>query len=134
MKVFENKFLQIFIETENNIIIGYWTQETEDAEHDDFKNWNSEIIKIMEQYNPKKFLANTIDHKFKITPDLQEWSVVNVFGRFAKAGIRKLAMVTTDDLFSQVSMEQFTDEYQDGDIVTKYFDNKEKARNWLIEK
>ena len=51
----------------------------------------------------------------------------------AKAGIQKLAMLVTKELFPQIALEQFIDEYKGGNIETKYFDTKEEAQKWLNE-
>ncbi len=87
MNIFKNKFLQIQYEQDNNICIGNWTIETKNAEKDDFKSWNKELVKKFQENNPSGFLANTKNYKFVISPDLQEWSVSNVFELFAKAGL-----------------------------------------------
>ena len=75
MKVFKNKFLELLYQEDENLLIGNWTLETENADKNDFKSWNAELVKNCQQYNPKGFLANVLDYKFIIIPDLQEWSV-----------------------------------------------------------
>ncbi len=133
MEVFKNIFLQIEYKSEENICIGNWTLKTEQASNVDFKVWNNELVKIIEKYKPSGFLANTLNYRFVISPDLQKWSVSNVFELFAKVGLKKIAMIVTDDLFPQVSLEQFIEEYEGGKIETKYFDKEVDSLKWLTK-
>ena len=133
MEVYKNKYIQIAYYSENKLIIANWTNETEIANKQDFKDWNIELVKQIEANESNVLLANTFNYKFIITPDLQEWSTTNVFAKMAKAGIEKIAMLATNEMFSQVSLEQFVEEYKIGNIVTKYFDDINNAKKWLFE-
>ena len=134
MEVFKNKFLLILYNAEKKICIGNWTIETENAENNEFKDWNNELVNKFQEHKPTGFLANTKDYKFIITPDLQQWATTNIFEEFAKAGLEKIAMLVSKDLFPQVSLEQFIDEYKGGKIETKYFKIEEEAMKWLLKK
>ena len=43
-------------------------------------------------------------------------------------------MLVSKDLFPQVSIEQFIDEYKGGIIKTKYFKTEKEAMKWLLKK
>jgi hypothetical protein len=47
-------------------------------------------------------------------------------------GLNKSAVVVSKDLFSQIAIEQIADGTKGSAMVTKYFDNKEAARKWLL--
>ena len=133
MEVFNNQFLKISYDAENKICIGEWTKATEHASSDEFKQWNDELVQKIKQNKSTSFLGNTLDYQFIISPELQEWSSKNVFGKFAAAGITKMALIVTDGVFQQISLEQLVDEYEGGNIETKYFTNMDNAKQWLAE-
>ncbi|WP_157558282.1 hypothetical protein [Microscilla marina] len=131
MELYQNKFVKITYDQEARICIGNWTEETSTATADDFKEWNQRLVEKIEQYKPMGFLANTLNYKFIITPDLQEWSATNVFGRFAKAGVIRIALTVPEDFYSQVALEQFVDEYEGRRIKNRYFSDLGEAKTWL---
>ncbi len=132
-EVFRNEFLSIDYIKPNNFAKLNWKKNTSNASALDFKQWNINLIKKIEEYKPSLLLSDNRDYLFTIFPELQEWSVENVFIPMSKAGVRKLAMLVSSDIFAQVSLEQFADESQDDtDIDTKYFENIIEAENWLI--
>ncbi len=133
MEVFNNNFLKINYDAANKICIGEWTNATEHANAEDFKQWNNELVQRIEQNKSTGFLGNTLNYKFIISPELQAWSSKNIFEKFAKAGITKMALIVTDGIFQQISLEQLVDEYEEGNIETKYFTNIDNAQQWLTE-
>jgi len=130
--LFENKFVCVVFDSSQSLIEGTWFPSTIYASDEDFKTWSIEVVRYTQEYQAQRMLANTKDYKFTITPDLQEWSVSHIFEPMAAAGIRKLAMIVSSDLFPQVSLEQFVDEYGEKQITTRYFEDVEEARQWLI--
>ncbi len=133
MIIFNNKYVEFNFDKENSIFRMNWKTKTENASQEDFKAWNREVVENIELYNPKNVLSDNRNYLFIIVPELQEWSVVNIFVPMQKAGVRKLAMLLSPELFAQVSLEQFADEYGKDDIVVKYFNDENQATNWLSE-
>jgi hypothetical protein len=132
MEIFKNKFLQIKHDADNNICIANWSLETEKASEKDFKVWNFNLIDKIKEKKPHGLLANTRYYKFLISIELQEWSVINIFEHFAEAGLKKIAIINSVEVISQMALQQFIDEYRTGKIETKYFTEFDEAKNWLI--
>ena len=85
---------------------------------------------MVEVYRPKFILSINIYYFFIINVELQEWSVKNIFEKFQAYGVKKLAMIESDDFISQISLEQFVDEGEEL-LLTKYFVEKEDAMKWF---
>jgi len=130
--LFENKFACIMLDPTQSVIEMKWFPSTDYATQEDFKAWNREVVRHIQEHQPKRMLANTKDYKFTITPDLQEWSIIHIFEPMTAAGVQKLAMIVSSDLFPQVSLEQFVEEYQGKQLTTKYFEEVQDAYKWLI--
>lgn len=132
MEIYNSKYLQILFKEKNSLMVLNWKPATSKAKDHEFKKWNQDLVEKVNRHKPRLMLADTKKYLFTITPQLQEWSVINVFEPFAKAGLQKLALIISEEMFAQVSLEQFVDEYKGGKIQSKYFENIESARNWLF--
>ncbi len=86
---------------------------------------------VIETAKPKYIFADTLDMKFSIYPDLQEWHNKEIFPVFVKVNLRKLAVLVSSDLFTQVSIDQLIGEGKGGEMVTQYFEDEKKAIEWL---
>lgn len=63
----------------------------------------------------------------------EQWSSTDWFPRAAASGLKKMAIVTSTDLFNQMSVERIMDDAA-GVITfqTAYFDDADVARAWLL--
>ncbi len=55
--IYNNKFLEIYFEIEKSLMIFQWEKITEEASEKDFKEWNGNIVKMIEIYRPKFVLS-----------------------------------------------------------------------------
>lgn len=63
----------------------------------------------------------------------EQWSTTDWFPRASASGLKKMAIVTSTDLFNQMSVERIMDDAA-GVITfqTAYFDDVDVARTWLL--
>lgn len=132
MEIYSDNFINIVFTEDNNILTSTWFTKTEIATDDDFKEWNFKLVETVKEFQPKTMLADTRNYFFTITPELQTWSIENIFNPFYNAGLRKIALLVSPELFAQVSLEQFIDENKKDALQTQYFDNLKNAQNWLL--
>ncbi|TAF65574.1 MAG: hypothetical protein EAZ55_08420 [Cytophagales bacterium] len=127
--LFENKFLQLFLLESENIIKAVWNTETENMESDDFKVCISTLWQNLLKYKPKALLADTRQFLFPIAPEDQEWYAENIpnFG----IDTQKVAMLISEGLVEQLSIEQTIEEDQKSGSLTGYFDDENKALAWI---
>ncbi len=97
-----------------------------------FKEKMQSIAAVVPTHPVAAFLANTLQFNFGISPDLQEWHNDLLFPVFEKAGLKKMAIIVSKDIFSQVSIEQAYDVNTFG-FVTQYFETEQEATQWLSE-
>ncbi len=134
MEVYSSKFVTVFFDAEKSLCKFEWKPETENSTDSDFKNWNQDLVKVIKQHCPKKLLSDNTQYMFTITPELQEWSASNVFHPMTEAGLRYLAMVVSQELFPQISLEQFSEENKERVLHQKFFKEIDEAKKWLAEK
>ncbi len=69
--------------------------------------------------------------EFVVRPSIQEKIAKENYPKAIAAGLRKVAIVNSPELISQLSAEQMMDEEESGIFITRYFDNIEDALNWV---
>jgi hypothetical protein len=104
------------------------------------KTWTEEIyrqaalttLKYMEQFRVSKIVINEKNFDFVITPDLQKWLDKDVFPSMVKAGAKFGSFVLSENIFSQVAIEQlFNRKTSSNSFIIEYFNSMEEALFWL---
>jgi hypothetical protein len=85
----------------------------------------------IETAKPQSIFADTLQMKFSIPPELQQWHNNLIFPSFNSVGVKKLAILVSHDIFVQVSIEQLIDEGATTGFITKYFDSEASALEWI---
>jgi len=110
-----------------------WNSTTEKMSADEYKKILLQYADFVEKHQPKKLLLDTIESKFIIAPELQEWSNKEVFIRSAKAGLTIVAYILPEDIVAQMSQEQLFDEEVSKKKANRYFSDKQEAIDWLVK-
>ncbi len=102
-------------------------------ELEEFKKQANSIIAKMKEHNAIKVL-NDISQLRANSIENQEWTQNIWFPQVEKAGLKYYAFIMAKDIFGQVSAEQTNEKAEESAIEIKYFDNREKAEQWLATK
>lgn len=131
MSLHKSNFLEIHQMPNISGIKIKWLKGSENMKDEEFK---AEILRekqAIETEKPTGIFADTLDMMFSIHPDLQEWHNAQIFPAFQLANVKKLGILVSRDLFAQISIEQLIDDGSEVKLLTKYFDDEEKAIDWL---
>ncbi len=102
---------------------------------DELKKVLLEISEFVKQLKPKLYMSDQIDMQSPFFVSLQEW-IAKLFAQtFVEIGLKKHAVVLSQDIFSAISMEQTIEEARKVALPHKtlFFENKDKAMKWLLE-
>jgi hypothetical protein len=79
------------------------------------------------------FLLDNRNFLFSMSPALQEWSASEVTSKmFAKNPNIRTAVLVSSDFISQLSIEQALEEDAETIQTTKYFEDEQEAREWIL--
>lgn len=79
-----------------------------------------------------RWLADLRDMDAILQQD-EQWTTLNWFPRLAKTGLQRMVILTSTDYFNQMSVERIiTAGTAEMPLSVAYFDDIEKARNWLM--
>lgn len=132
MRVYKSDYLQIDSFEEQSLLELTWASATEDMTTEEYKNEHVELLEFMLAMKIEKILGNIKELAFVVNPKVQEWMNENIFVPAMKAGFSKLAVVMSTEFFSQLSIEQAMEEEVGQQIITKYFDDVEEAKEWIL--
>lgn len=127
---YESNFIAISYQEEDAIVTGVWKEATKTLDDEAFKNDMLAWLKAVQAHQPVNIMAQAREYYHSITPELQLWVNEHILANYLEAGVKKLAFVVPSDLFAQVSIEQTIDEQQQT-FQVKYFEDEQKAKDWL---
>jgi hypothetical protein len=131
--LYDNNYVHFAYEAETSFLLHKWKAKTELASWQDIKAVFNEYIEILKVKSPKFFFVNLKEFRYIITPEQQEWVDKNIHPLVLNEGKNRIAMLTSTDLFAQVSTEQLVGEEHGKKLNVKFFDDEEKAKKWLLE-
>jgi len=131
---FKTKFVEIIADKEKSYIEIIRSTETARMQENDYKEEAVEWLKIIQSEKPKFQLVDDRNMKFVINVKLQDWINENLIAPAVKASIRKTAFIVTNEIFSQVSIEQTLDDNKERVLQINYFENEKDAKDWLFSK
>ncbi|EAY24720.1 hypothetical protein [Microscilla marina] len=100
---------------------------------EDFINGSYGFLKDLRSHQPRFVLLNLRGFQFTISPEVQDWLVENIFPFMETLKIEKVAIVTSLDALSHLSVEQTIEEDLPTSKITRYFQGETNARRWLLE-
>jgi hypothetical protein len=132
MEIYQSKYLHLAYFAEFGLIEMTWLPATEYMTIEEYKQEFENYLNLILQLQPKKILPDTREMLFQIEPELQEWTNENIFVPSLAMGLDKAGFVVSQYVFSQISIEQTMSEGEGAKFNTRYFDNKESAKTWLL--
>ena len=113
------------------ILKAYWKNDHYNMTDEEYRDEVKSLIELVQEKKPKRMLGDMKNFTFPIDPETQIWLNENLFETYIKQGIDKLALILSNDLFSQISIEQTVEEEATFAFETKYFNNLDEAYSWL---
>jgi hypothetical protein len=132
MKIYESPYLQLYFEATYQLIEFRWQLAHINMDENDFKQELLNYLAAVEELKPQKLLSDTANFAFTIPINLQEWANQTIFPSLLAAGLETVAFVVSQEIIAQMSIEQTMEEPEGLKFTTRYFDDYEKAKQWLI--
>lgn len=92
------------------------------------------VINSIVKYNVQLVLADLQELYFPIDPTLQDWTILELMKDQVVKNNYYVAYLGSKDLFSEVSVEQTMESYEETNVMYHFFTKEDDALNWLNEK
>ena len=132
MKVYESNFLRLDFSDKDKLVEITWLPDTSNMLEDDYKREFTNYLEFIMKVHPKKVIADNKTMFFPISPELQEWTNETIFPPSLEMGLNKAAFVMSPEFVAQLSIEQTMEEGEGMKFITQYFDDKTKAKEWIL--
>jgi len=101
------------------------------VKHDDFVKISNKSIDLLIKHEASKLLVDT--SKLKVMPpENQEWIQKYWFPKAAAIGLQKMAFITPENIFGEVSAKATNEKGKQYPIEIAYFSTQEEAERWLL--
>jgi hypothetical protein len=97
---------------------------------EDFKAALTLFAGHVEQMGAHGILVDVEDFRHRTGPDVQEWRIKNISGRYAAAGVRRFAFLFPPGSEIPPMMNQSAESES---FATRAFTSQERAVEWLTE-
>ena len=140
----ENKFTSIYYDQALMLYEQYWHPATEDMQDDDYQSIQSRMVEFVKKHQLPilNYYLDNREFYYVMSPEMQDWQVEFVGEKLlaiTQAAINEIpvlnvAIITSTEFISQLSIEQTMDENsgQVGQGAIRYFDDSQKALEWLL--
>lgn len=129
METYKSDYLTITYDSP--LMVLDWTEKTFDMSSDEYKSEMLKYVKALKEYHPEQVLINAQNTRYIISPELQEWANENVIKVAISCGLKRTAILVSEDYISQLSIEQTFDEDTRQIVKRKFFDDENAAIAWL---
>ena len=131
MQTITNKYLAIYPLSDIQGLKIQWLPDSVDMTDEEFRQSILMEKEAIESIKPRAIFADTLQMRYTIVPKLQDWHNSIITPAFEKAGTKKLGILVSEDLFTQVSIEQLVEDMPDNQLQTRYFTDETSALQWL---
>lgn len=100
---------------------------------DDFIQIQEIYLKAVVENSARNTLVDLRHLDFVVVPKLQEEISTKNFPIAIQAGLRRVAVLNSPDVFTQISSQQLMDEDNAHIFQTMFFDNETDALHWLLK-
>jgi hypothetical protein len=124
----EDTFLKILWDDESRVIGIDWKEATSSMTDEEFKK---ELTLFADHVEAKKAVGILVDvarFRHKPGPDMQEWRVKHISGRYYAAGVRRFAFLFPEGAPIPPTMNQSSPAEQ---FATRAFNGEDEAMTWL---
>ena len=126
--LFENKSLELSLDESNNIIVAHWKGF---LKLEVVQEGCQKLIQLVKSHNISKHLSDQRELKV-LSKEVQSYLVSDVFPALEAAGLRKLAVLSSTDVFAQATASKVsTNATQLGNISLNTFNAKPDCIAWL---
>lgn len=125
----DESYLTITYDADTASVIMQWKSF---ATSEEFRHGLNQGLQLIKEKNASNWLAD-LRKMEAIDPEDEQWSNEDWFPRALQAGISRMAIVPSEDIFNSIAVENIMNAVTGTDLVTHYFKTPEEAKGWLKE-
>jgi hypothetical protein len=130
-KVYESPYQVIFWHQTESLIENCWLPTTQKLDDNTFKQELLALIKIIQEFNPRKQLVNSQQLAYEIPKNLQAWTDLHITKKTLEKGVERISLVSAKNKRVKISVEETLEEEYGLKADVVFFEDVSQAKNWL---
>ncbi len=130
--VFENDFAKFEFDEGKKIFYTLVNENSVNVKGQEIMDVILVLAQEITQNEPLFIMTDDRKRGFIYDVDIQKWVAETVAHAAINAGVKKYAILLPTEMISSLSTEQTVDEIADLPLEIKYFEDEEKAMDWLM--
>ncbi len=132
MNILTTNYVVAELNESQNLLTFIWLPSTANMLESEFVNEIERSADLISRYKPSKILLQSQSMGFIISSELQTKANEIFLPVYNGAGVKKLAILVSTEIFAYVSIQQTVEEnIQVHKFETRYFVSEVDARKWL---
>ena len=133
--LYKSVYREVFYYPEINLIELIYLEGSSTYTDEEYKRETNMFYAFFEERKVEFYCVDSVQFDYIIIPEMQEWLKKTVTPVLIKHQLKKMAIITSADVFIRVSLRQMADKItKEASLVEKkYFTSVQKAREWLVE-
>ncbi len=131
-KILNNEFASISFDETSNSIITVWKRPTTS---DSYRNVFTLAVESLIKYKADSFISD-IFHQGIVGTENRLWLQNEILPKAYKGGLRKVATIAPNDVFSRFYVESVKNDefYHSIDLEFRYFPDLISAQSWILNR
>jgi hypothetical protein len=130
-EILDNEFASVFYDKTSNSIITVWKKPTTSEAYRGICNF---VLQKIKEYGVEAIISD-IYQQGLVGTENRLWLQSEIVPEVLKAGVRKIAIIAPNDVFSRFYIESVKNGAQAGlsDVELSYFNDLISAQAWLVQ-
>ncbi len=130
----QSDYCKITVNQTAGVLSVKWFPATINMSDTAYQNELRIVINSIVKSNLQLVLADLQELYFPIDPSLQDWTIMELMKDKVVKNNYYVAYLGSKDLFSEVSVEQTMESYEETNVMYHFFTKYDEAMQWLIKK
>jgi hypothetical protein len=131
-QIYESDLVVVSHDTENDIAVVKWKKECGNILEFKHEKQLETVQTTLHKISPEKLMADLSGCEYIIKPDTGPWHENPIFSMYTQTPAGKIALILPKNLFVSAFFDASRAQEQiDVNTNLQYFDDPEKAMNWL---
>ncbi len=128
--IYSSEYCDLYFDYQLRAMKVVWTSKQ--LRNEVFKSVLQTFAEKAMKYKPKTLFVDARLHIYTVPPDIQKWHDENIIPTYIQSGIKKMAFVTPEFLFSELTTKKiFSQLNAKLSLPTQFFKSESEAQNWL---
>jgi len=129
-KLYTSEYCNLYFDKSTKLMSITWTSKP--MNNDNFKAHLIVVGEKSTQYRPTSLFVDARLHKYTVSKEIQLWHDEVIVPIYIKAGIKKMAFLNPDSIFTEVTTKKvFQLDNAKQALPTEFFKSEKEALEWL---